>query len=451
MAESEKGKYWNPIVETMPRKEIEELQTKKLIHAVNYAYGNAIHYKKSFKEAGVTPEDVKTIDDFNKLPILYKDEIRERLQQTGDPFGGLLAIDFGEKILNIAASTGTTGVPTVYAYSWHDRKISSEQDSRLKWMKGYRPGDTFFMVGPRWHAYASQLFYAMDAMGLTVLIDCGYPLPFISKKHVMTMKNLKPNVYASPNISLYSIIEAAKSMNEDPKDVFSCCKLIDAGYGDVLTTAVRKRIEKETGMVSEKIFDSGGIAEPLWYYGDCEFHVGNHCLDDLFYTNVCDLETHEPVAKGEKGECVITNLFAESLSIIRWGTEDMAIQNLEKCNCGRTHSRWTLLGRDAFAANIRGTKTFPTEIENALGDIPGFTEYFTILKYKKGPMEILKMKLAVDATKIKDQEKFIKEVKSALKEKMGVESEIEVVKSIADLPFVGHKVIKVQDLTKEAE
>lgn len=451
MGEIERGKYWNPIIETMPRKEIEELQTKKLVREVRHAYYNAPYYKKSFDEAGITPEDIKTIDDIKKIPMLYKDDLREWRAKTGDPFGGVLAIDLDEKVLCINASTGTTGIPSIFAYTWNDRQVATEQETRMKWMRGFRPGDILYMTGFRWHGYVVQAYTGGDQIGVRAMIDCGYPLPFLSQKHVITMKNLRPDIYAGPTLTLYSIIEAAKSMNEDPNDVFSSCKSLEIGYGDVVTAAVKKRIENEAGVAPEKVYDWGGVADPLMYYGDCEFHVGNHTCDDLFHINVCDFETHEPLADGERGELVITNLFSEATPMLRWGSEDTAIQNTEKCSCGRTYSRSSILGREAFAANIKGTMTFPSEIENALGEIPGFTEYFTILKYKKDAMDTLKLKLAVDATKIKSKEDFEKEVKSAIKEKMGVESEIEIVESVSDLPFVGHKVIKLLDLTKEAE
>ncbi len=451
MKAEERGKYWNPIVETMPRKEIEALQTKRLMQEVRHAYYNTPYYKKSFTEAGITPEDIKTIHDVNKIPILYKDQLREWRAKTGDPFGGVLAIELNEKVLTINASTGTTGIPSIFAYTWNDRQVATEQETRMKWMRGYRPGDLVYMTGFRWHGYVVQAYSGADQIGVQCILDCGYPLPFLAQKHVITMKNLKPDIYAGPTLTLYAIIEATKTMKEDPNQIFKTCKSLEIGYGDVVTRAVKRRIEAETGFDPEKIFDWGGVADPLWYYGDCEYHVGNHSCDDLFYTNICDFESHEPVAEGERGEIVITNLFAEATPMLRWGSEDTGFQSLERCSCGRTYSRTTILGREAFAANIKGKMTFPSEIENALGDIPGFTEYFTVLKYKKGPMDTLKIKLAVDATKIKDREDFVKRVKDALREKMGVDSEVEIVEKVSDLPFVGHKVIKLLDLTKEAK
>jgi phenylacetate-CoA ligase len=451
MNEIERGKYWNPIIETMPRDEIEALQTKRLIREVYHAYYNAPYYKKSFTEAGISPEDIKTIDDVNKIPILYKDQVRDWRAKTGDPFGGVFAMEMGERILTINASTGTTGVPSIFAYTWNDRMVATEQETRMKWMRGYRPGDVVYMTGFRWHGYVVQSYSGGDQLGVKVILDCGYPLPFLAQKHVMVMKTLRPDIYGGPTLALYSIIEAAKAMKEDCKDIFTSCKSLEIGYGDVVTMAVKKRIEEEAGVEIEKIYDWGGVADPLWYYGDCEFHIGNHSCDDLMYTNICDFENHEPVAEGERGEIVISNLFAEATPILRWGSEDTGFQRLEKCSCGRTYSRTTILGREAFAANIKGTMTFPSEIENALGDIPGFTEYFTVLKYKKGPMDILKLKLAVDPTKIEDKEEFVEHVKRNLKERMGVESEIEVVEKVSDLPFVGHKVIKLLDMTKEAK
>ncbi|MFB0563860.1 MAG: phenylacetate--CoA ligase family protein, partial [Candidatus Lokiarchaeia archaeon] len=235
------------------------------------------------------------------------------------------------------------------------------------------------------------------------------------------------------------------------KKLFSSVRFIDTGYGEIVTMTVKKRIQAETGVPPEKIFDYGGVADPLWYFGDCEEHAGNHQCDDLFYTKAYDLETHEPLTSGERGEIVVTNLFAEATPMLKWGTEDTGSVFTEQCGCGRTHARSTILGREAFAANVKGMRVFPADIENILGDISGFTEWFTMLKYSKGPMDTLKLKMATDKDKVKDPEKYKQEVKRRLKEKLDVNSEIEIVESVSDLPFVGHKVVKLFDMTKEAE
>ena len=191
------------------------------------------------------------------------------------------------------------------------------------------------------------------------------------------------------------------------------------------------------------------MADPLWYWGDCPYHEGVHSCDDLFLAEVRDPESHEKLAEGERGEVTVTNLFAEATPIIKWGTEDIGSMTTEKCKCGRTHTRISFLGREAFMANIKGMKIFPADIENVLGDIPGFTEYFTMIKYSTGPMDVLRMKLAVDWDKVDDAEAFKAKLKERLKERLGIESEIEFVKSVSELPFVGHKVVKLLDETKK--
>ncbi|MBS7250970.1 MAG: phenylacetate--CoA ligase family protein [Candidatus Freyarchaeota archaeon] len=449
---SELDKFWNRKIETMPREEIEELQLKRIKAEVNYAYHNTPFYKKSFKEAGVTPEDIKTINDFDtKVPLLYKDDLRAERSRTGDPFGGLLSVPLNERVKVINASTGTTGVPSVFAYTNDDWIMAAEQETRLKWMRGWRPKDLVFATGIRWHGYVVISSTGLDIVNITGISDCMYPLPHIAKRHVIEMKYMKPQIFAGPMLTMSAIFEAAKKMGEDIKKLFSSVRLIDTGYGEIVTKTVKRRIEAETGVPPERIFDFGGVADPLWYFGDCEEHAGNHQCDDLFYTRAFDLETHEPLASGERGEIVVTNLFAEATPMLKWGTEDTGFVVTEKCGCGRTHTRSTILGREAFAANIKGMRVFPADIENILGDIPGFTEWFTMLKYSKGPMDTLKLKMATDKDKVKDPEEYKREVKRKLKEKLDVDSEVEIVESVSDLPFVGHKVVKLLDMTKESK
>jgi phenylacetate-CoA ligase len=444
----EETKYWNKPLETMPQKELQKIQLKKLQYQINYAYHNTRHYKKSFQEAGITPEDIKTLDDFKKVPLLYKDDLRADRAKTGDPFGGILAVPY-EKIRIINASTGTTGVPSVFAYTYDDQLQGVEQEVRIKWSRGYRPGTKIYSTGFRWHGYVQLAYPGGDVLGFHSITETGYPLPNLSQKHVIAIKYFKPEVLAGPILTLYSIIEAAKTLKEDLKQILKDTKIIDTGYGDIPTMAIKKRLESETGIPPERIFDFGGVADPLWYFGDCPSHMGVHSCDDLFLLDIMDEETHEVLPEGERGEIVISNLFAEATPIFKWGSEDTGYIERDVCECGRTHSRVHFLGRAAFAANIKGVKVFPSELENILGDIPGFTEYFTVLKYSKGAMDELRMKMAVNREKIKDMGAFVAEVKRRIKERLNADSDITIVESVSELPFVGHKTIKLLDLTKE--
>ncbi len=445
----EKTKYWNPTIETMSRKEIEELQLKKILAQVDYVYHYSPFYRKKFDEAGVKPSDVKSLKDMDKLPMTYKDDLRAERAKTGDPFGGALCVPLDEKVITINASTGTTGIPSIFAYTWEDLTVATEQEVRLKWMRGWRPGMSALITAFRWHGYVQIAYLGLDQLGIKIFYDVGYPLPNYGAKYVYNLKYLRPQVILAPTLMVYTMIEVAKKMGEDLKKLFGCVKLLDVGYGDIVTKAVKRRLEDETGIPPEKMYDWGGCADPLWYYGDCEMHAGNHQCDDLFLLEIRDLRTHELMAEGERGEVVVSNLFAKATPFLKWGTEDTGFMTTETCGCGRTHSRVTILGREAFAVNVLGKIIFPSEIENLLADIPGFTEWFTIYKYKPFPLDLLKMRIAVDWTKVKDPEVFKKEASEKLKQKLGVDSEIELAKSISELPTVGHKIIKLMDLTKK--
>ncbi|MFB0561755.1 MAG: phenylacetate--CoA ligase family protein [Candidatus Lokiarchaeia archaeon] len=445
----EESKYWNKTIETMPQKEIQEIQLKKLQYEINYAYHNTRYYKKSFQATGITPEDIKTLEDFKKVPMLYKDDLRADRAETGDPFGGILAVPLDERVRVINASTGTTGVPSVFAYTHNDWIQGTEQEIRIKWARGYRPGTRVYSTGFRWHGYVVLAYTGGDALGYYTIAETGYPLPNLSQKHVIALKYFKPESLAAPILTLYSLVEAAKTLGENLKEILKDLKIIDTGYGDIVTMAIKKRIEAETGVPPERIFDFGGVADPLWYFGDCPSHLGNHSCDDLFIIDIMDEETHEVLPEGERGEIVISNLFAEATPMFKWGSEDTGYVERDVCECGRTYTRVHFLGRAAFAANIKGKRVFPSELENLLGDIPGFTEYFTVLKYSKDAMDTIRMKMSVNKDKIKDMDAFVAEVKKRIKESLDADSEITIVESVSELPFVGHKTIKLLDLTKE--
>ena len=442
-------KFWNEEIETMPKDKLKNLQLKKLLAQLNYVYHYSKFYNKKFREAGVSPDDIKSFSDFDKVPMTYKDEIRAERDKTGDPFGGTLCTPLSDEIITIHASTGTTGLPTIFAYTREDLTVASEQEIRLKWMRGWRPGD--FVIGGafRWHGYIPIHFLGVDRIGIKSVGDCGYPLPNIMDKHIQIMKTFKPTILAGPTLYIYALVEAAKRLGEDFKKLCENVRIIDTGYGDIVTKTVKRKLEDETGIPIDRIYDFGGIADPLWYFGDCEMHAGLHSCDDLFLVEIRDPRTHEPVAEGERGEIVVTNLFAKATPVIKWGAEDIGFISTEKCGCGRTHTRVTFLGREAFAVNIKGKVIFPSEVENALADVPGFTEWFTIYKYKPFPLDKLKIKIAVDFTKVKDENEFKKAISEKAMESFGAEAEVEIAKSISELPFLGHKVQKLVDLTKK--
>jgi len=442
-------KYWNEKIETMPREELRELQFKRLKKQLNHVYRNSAYYGGLMREAGITPEDVQSLDDFTRFPVTYKDSIRELINR-GDPFGGLLCIPF-EDIESIYSTTGTTGIPSIHAQTKEDQEYGAEQTARLMWMQGFRPGDVLFWPPVRWNGFIFGVTPGIERLGVVSITNVLYPLPNYADKMVYAIKHLKPTVMAAPIVIFDGFLEACKRLGEKPNEVCSSIRVLSIGYGDVLTNSYRFKLIKEAGLEPEKIYSGGGAADTMIHLAECEVREGTHICEDLYLAEILDIETKEPVGENERGELILSNLYMRGTPLVRWGSEDISTFNVEKCECGRTHGRATWIGRAGFQLNVMGKWILPLDVEDLLIDVPEAAGApFTLFRYRKGAMDKLKMKMVYDGSKGLTKEEFKEKVSNIIRDKLGVETDIEIVDSIDDLPKIAHKYKRVEDLTKES-
>ena len=148
-------KFWNPAIETLSRTELRDLQFQKLQNQLRYEYGNSIFYRDRLDQAGIKPEDIRTWDDFQHVPTMTKDDQRwcqeESIRRFGHPYG-MLACAPINKIVRLSATSGTTGMPTLYTLTKHDVEVNRELHARKMWRMGWRPGDIVL------HALALSMF-----------------------------------------------------------------------------------------------------------------------------------------------------------------------------------------------------------------------------------------------------------------------------------------------------
>jgi len=179
--------------------------------------------------------------------------------------------------------------------------------------------------------------------------------------------------------------------------------------------------------------------------------VRTHICEDLYLAEILDIETKEPVGENERGELILSNLYMRGTPLVRWGSEDISTFNVEKCGCGRTHGRATWIGRAGFQLNVMGKWILPLDVEDLLIDVPEAAGApFTLFRYRKGAMDKLKMKMVYDGSKGITKEEFKEKISNIIRDKLGVETHIEIVDSIDDLTKIAHKYKRVEDLTKES-
>ncbi len=381
---------WNPKVETMPVKELKELQLKRLRWVVDHAYKNNRVYHDNFKSAGLKPGDIKTLDDLAKIPFLTKDDLRNSY-----PFG-MVCVPM-DKVIEIHASSGTTGKPVVGTYTKGDLGVWSEVMARAIRANNLKAGDRMH------NAYGYGLFTGAHGFergaqtaGVTV-----FPLSSgNTKRQINMMKDLgSTGLACTPSYSLY-LAEAAQEMGLDPQtDLSIKSGLFGAeSWGEEL----RKTINKVWDM---EAFDHYGLTEVIGpgVSVECGQHDGLHINADHFLPEIIDPKTGERLEPGEKGELVFTSLTKEAFPSIRFRTKDISILYEDVCECGRTSPRHArLMGRSDDMMKVKGVIVFPKQIEEAVMSVSGVSENYQIVKFKKGVITNLAVRVEPTSSRHKE-------------------------------------------------
>ena len=385
-------KFWNPEIETMPISKLKELQLKRLKKIISYVYGNNSFYHKRFKEAGVKPEDIKKLEDISKIPFLTKQDLREYY-----PFG-LLCVEIDD-VVEIHASSGTTGKPVVGPYTEKDLDIWGEVMARSLWANGLRRNDVLQ------NSYGYGLFTGAHGfekgaqkIGATVIpISSGN-----TKRQITVMKDFGSTALAcTPSYSLY-MAEVAEEMGFDPKNDF---KLKIGCFGaEAWSEEMRRNIEKTWGITAHEHYGLTEIIGP-GVVSECK-EKKLHINADHFLPEMIDPETGETLEPGEEGELVFTTLTKEAFPAIRFRTRDLAVYYEETCECGRTlpvQSR--IKGRSDDMMKVKGVIVFPSQIESALLNINGLSGNYQIIKTKEG--SITSLSVEVEPTEERYKEKHL--------------------------------------------
>lgn len=357
--------YWNSFIETMPQKDLRELQERKLKALVNYAYSYSPFYRRRFKEAGINPWDFGGLKDLYRLPFTKKQDLRDNYPT------GMFAVPLSN-VVRYHASSGTTGKPTVVGYTQNDIEVWVESLARSLIASGVRREDVMQI------SYGYGLFtgglgfhYAGERIGAGVIpISAGN-----TARQIELMRDLGTTVIAcTPSYMLY-LSEQAEKMGVD---IENDTKLRMGIFGaEPWSEETRKRIEKKTGIKAFDVYGTSELSGPL--FTECEERHGIHIWGDHFLVEIIDPETGEQLWEGEKGELVVTTLSKEALPLIRWRTGDITVLEEEKCACGRTHPRiMRILGRADDMIIVRGVNVFPSQIEHVLMQIPEVGEHYMI-------------------------------------------------------------------------
>jgi len=345
---------FNKKMETMPRKEIRELQLKRLKETVNKLYENVPFYQKKFKELKIKPTDIRTLDDLRKLPLTTKDNLR-----NNSPFS--MMTTSLDNCIELHSSSGTTGIPITVCYTTNDIDVWSEVMARCLSMSGLTKKDVFQNPIPYGtFTGAFGFHYGAHKVGALV-IPSGVGQ---SERQLKLMDYYDTTFISGVASYVMRLSQVAQEIDVNLKKL----KVRNGLFGaEMFTPGLKERIMNTWNMDVHDIYGLTEMCGP-GVSTDCDQHDGLHLWEDHFLLEVLDPITLEPVEPEEEGEIVLTTLTKEGMPLLRYRTRDIAkIYDQEVCDCGRTHIKHTTIkGRSDDMIIIRGTNIYPGQIESVL-------------------------------------------------------------------------------------
>jgi phenylacetate-CoA ligase len=414
-------RYWEPQVETAPKKVIERLQLKRLKHMIDYVYWKSPFYGRRFREMGLHPSDVNSLDDIRKFPFTTKDDLRRH----GYPYGGEFLCVPKEEVVCWHMSSGTTGVPILGGYTRHDYDVWMNLVARCYVTAGVGPGDVVMNL------YGYGLFTGGLGLHESAFLVGATVIPWGTGRTQALIKSLidfKATVMTGTPSYQYYIASLVKEMGIDvERDLHLRVTMPGA---EMWTEEMRRRIEEWLGLKAK-----GGGARDI--YGatelcgpgagqECVYEKGFHFWIDHFLLEIIDPKTGEPVEPGEEGEMVFTSLVREATPLVRYRLGDITVLDDEPCECGRVAFPRCrrVRARTDDVIHYKGVKIVPSAIQEIILRHKEILEYQVVIDKSKLPYEFV-VKLEVPTTQRSST--LVERVLSEFKNSLFIEPKIEIV------------------------
>jgi Coenzyme F390 synthetase len=415
---------WNEPMECMSRDQMHALQSRRLKEMVTRVYHNVPFYRKKLQELGIEPGDINTVEDLVKLPFTTKQDLRDNY-----PFG-LFATPKSE-VVRVHASSGTTGKPTVVAYTRKDVDTFAEVVARALCCAGATREDTVQV------AYGYGLFtgglglhYGAEKLGAAVVPISGGN----TAKQITLLQDFGSTVLAcTPSYAVY-LAEAIADAGINAEDLPLRIGVFGA---EPWSQEMRVKIEEGLKIKAHDIYGLSEIIGP-GVSCSCEYQNGLHISEDHFIPEILDPNTLTPLEEGAAGELVFTTITKEAMPLIRYRTKDLSSLDYSSCPCGRTNVRMAkIFGRSDDMLIIRGVNVFPSQVESVLLDIPEAKPHYMLIVDRKGAMDTLEIQIEVDDKYFSDEIVQLNNIRNKIKQKVESVLGISVIISLVE-----HKTIK---------
>lgn len=417
MITNQQGAALEPI-EHASRDEIQALQLERMKWSLKHAYENVPHYRKSFDDAGVHPDDLKQLSDLSKFPFTTKKDLRDNY-----PFG-MFAVP-RKNVARIHASSGTTGKPTVVGYTLKDLDDWANLVARSIRASGGRPDDIVHV------AYGYGLFtgglgahYGAERLGCTVIPMSGGQ----TEKQVQLIQDFRPDIIMVTPSYFCNILDEMKRQGIDPRQSSLRIGIFGA---EPWTGQMRADIEANSGIDAVDIYGLSEVMGPGVACECVETKDGPVIWEDYFYPEIINPDTGEVLPDGEQGELVFTSLAKEAFPIIRYRTRDLTRLLPPTSRSMRRMDKIT--GRSDDMLIIRGVNVFPTQIEELVLKIAQLGPHYQIVLTRSGNLDEIEIMTEVrpefDYLNDSEREHIGAQLRHAVKSFIGVSASIRVTDS----------------------
>lgn len=396
---------WDPEKECLHPSALRELQLERLKKVVRTMWKSVPYYRQKMQVVGVTPADIRTLEDIRKLPFTTKEDLR-----LCYPYEGF-AVPL-EKVVRIHASSGTTGKPTVVGYTRRDLDHWTDLCARFLVAGGLTSKDIVHI------AFTYGLFtggfglhYGAERVGASVIPVSGGR----SERQITIMKDFGSTaLVCTPSYAVY-LGEIAQNL----KIPLSQLKLRLGFFGgEFWSEHMRAEIQAKLGVFAT---DNYGLSEVMGpgVSGECREQKGMHIFEDHFYPEIIDPATCGPADPARGGELVLTTLTKEAIPVIRYRTRDICTLMADPCPCGRTGVRMSKVsGRSDDMLIIRGVNVFPSQVEEVLLEVKGTMPHYQLVVTRQNALDSLEVRVEVSEDLFADEMKKLHEMERAIEHKL---------------------------------
>jgi phenylacetate-CoA ligase len=339
-------RFWKPGIQTLPRDRIAALQLEGLQALARRIWERPIpFFRRKMESAGLTPEDIRTLDDLRAVPTTVKDDLRAS-EAAHPPLGDYRGSTIDDCV-RIGCSTGTSGKPTLILWTRRDQATDLEAVCRGRWRWGLRPGSSLAHGHP-FGMYGGGISFSkgIEALGL-LDVPCAPPTnPEWTEQVVRTLAAIKPEHYRFFGNVAAQYADAARAAGFEPE------------------ADLNLHVQGEDPKEQYKSVSAG--LEALGMLGTaCDENDGAHVAEDLAIAEVLDRESGRPVGDGERGNLVVTVLEKDN-AFLRYDLQDVVRTNRKPCPCGETHTRLFYEGRVKDIVPVAGSEVLPIDVLLAL-------------------------------------------------------------------------------------